>query len=113
MEKPITAKKQFISLRKKIPVLSHYCQCMQLSTGECLPAARGKCLNEGIVYQAIVPREDGNDEGSYVRLTEGKLKRRYANRNTSLRYEKYRNSTVFSKEVWCLKDADKKFPITM
>ena len=76
---------------------------MQLPTTE--------CLNEGIVYQAIVIREDNNEKISYVGLTEGKFKTRYANHSTSFRHEKYRNSTELSKHIWLLKDANVKFSI--
>ena len=98
MEKLITAKNQSIFRKesRSSPATAHTCNCRQPSACP----VRGKCLNEGIVYQAIVTREDNNDESSYVGLTEGKFKRRYANHNTSFRYEKYRNSTELRKCVF-------------
>ena len=109
MEKLITAKNQSIFRKesRSSPSTANACNCRQQNACP----VRGKCLNEGIVYQAIVTREDNNDEGSYVGLAEGKFKTRYANHNTSFRYEKYRNSTELSKHVWSLKDADVKFSI--
>ena len=56
-------------------------------------------------------REDSNEESSYVGLTKGKFKTRYANHNTSFRHEKYRKSTELSKHIWSLKDTDVKFSI--
>ena len=109
MEKLITAKNQSIFRKesRSSPSTANACNCRQQNACP----VRGKCLNEGIVYQAIVTREDSNDESSYVGLAEGKFKTRYANHNTSFRHEKYRNSTELSKHVWSLKDADVKFSI--
>ena len=109
MEKLITAKNQSIFRKesRSSPSTANACNCRQQNACP----VRGKCLNKGIVYQAIVTREDSNDESSYVGLAEGKFKTRYANHNTSFRYEKYRNSTELSKHVWSLKDADVKFSI--
>ena len=86
MEKLITAKNQlmFRNESRSSPATAHACNCRQPSACP----VRGKCLNEGIVYQAIVTRKHSNDESSYVGLTEGKFKTRYANHNTSFRYEK-------------------------
>ena len=80
MEKLITAKNQSIFRKesRSSPATAHACNCRQPSACP----VRGKCLNEGIVYQAIMIREDSNDESSYVGLTEGKFKTRYANHNT-------------------------------
>ena len=62
-------------------------------------------------YQAIVTRDDNKEESSYVGLTEGKFKTRYANHSTSFRHENYRNSTQLRKHIWSLKDANVKFSI--
>ena len=69
----------------------------------------GKRLNERIVYQAIVRRDNNNEESSYVGLTEGTFKTRYTNHSTSFRHEKYRNSAEFSEHIWSLKDTNVKF----
>ena len=86
MEKLITAKNQlmFMNESRSSPATAHACNCRQPSACP----VRGKCLIEGIVYQVIVTRKHSNDESSYVGLTEGKFKTRYANHNTSFRYEK-------------------------
>ena len=96
MEKLITAENQSI-LRREVRTSSatdNACNCQQPNACP----VDGKCLNEaeGIVYQAIVTREDNSDENSYVGLTEGKLKTRHTNHNTSFRHDKYRNSTELS-----------------
>ena len=109
MEKLIMAKNQSL-VRKEVLTSSatdKACNCRQPNACP----ADGKCLNEGIVYQAIVTPEDNNEENRYVGLTEGTFNTRYANHNTSFRHKKYRNSKELSKHIWSLKDADLKFSI--
>ena len=47
----------------------------------------------------------------YFRLTEGTLKLRYANHQTSFRHERYSNATELSKDVWDLKARRTEFEI--
>ena len=91
MEKLITAKNQslFRKEARSFSATANACDCRQLNA--CL--VDGKWLSEGIVYQAIVRRDDNNEESSYVGLTEGTFKTRYANHSTSFRHEKYRTET--------------------
>ena len=109
MEKLITAKNQslFRKEARSFSATANACNCRQLNA---CPVDK-KCFNEEIVYQAVVIREDNNEESSYVCVTEGKCKTRYANHSTSFRHEKYRNSTELSKHIWSLKDANAKFSI--
>ena len=86
MEKLIRAKNQSILKRevRTSPATDNARNCRQ---PKACPVDE-KCLNEGIVYQAIMTLEDNSEESSYVGLTEGKFKTRYANHNTSFRHDK-------------------------
>ena len=82
MEKLITAKNQSIFRKesRSPPSTANACNCRQQSACP----VRGKCLNEGIVYQAIVTREDSNDESSYIGLA--KESSRQDTRTTTLHF---------------------------
>ena len=97
MEKLITAKNQSI-LKREVRTSSATDNACNYRQPNACPVD-GKCLSEGIVYHAIVTREDNSEENSYVGLTEGKFKTRYAKHNTSFRHDKYRNSTELSKHI--------------
>jgi hypothetical protein len=71
----------------------------------------GKCLTEGLIYQATVIIEDTMKCETYVGLTENPFKTRYRNHTSSFRNEAYRNSTELSKYVWTLKDSNVHFSI--
>ena len=60
----------------------------------------GKCLAEGVVYQATVEREDTGDVQTYVGITEGSLKSRYNNHTGTFRNPKRKHSTALSKYIW-------------
>ena len=70
----------------------------------------GKCQQEGVVYQAVVERQD-NETQSYIGITEGRFKLRYNNHNITFRKAKHKNSTSLSKYIWGLKDKNIKFSI--
>ena len=57
----------------------------------------GRCLQESVVYQAVVERQDNKEQQSYIGLKEGPFKLRYNNHNNTFRKEKHRNSTSLSK----------------
>lgn len=78
------------------------CNCRQ--KGSC-PLA-GKCLTEGVVYQAKVKRADNLTEETYIGLTEGSFKARYNNHTSSFRNAKHRNRTKLSQHIWSLKDSN-------
>ena len=47
----------------------------------------GRCLQESVVYQAVVERQDNKEQQSYIGLTEGPFKMRYNNHNNTFRKE--------------------------
>ena len=71
----------------------------------------GRCLQESVVYQAVVERQDNKEQQSYIGLTEGPFKMRYNNHNNTFRKEKHRNSTSLSKYIWSLKDDNIQFSV--
>ena len=71
----------------------------------------GRCLQESVVHQAVVERQDNKKQQSYIGLTEGPFKMRYNNHNYTFRKEKHRNSTSLSKYIWSLKNDNIQFSI--
>ena len=70
-----------------------------------------ECQQDGVVYQAVVERQDNKKIQSYIRITEGPFKLRYDNHNNTFRKAKHKNSTSLNKYIWDLKDNDIKFSI--
>ena len=64
----------------------------------------GKCQTSGIIYQAIVTREDNRKEETYIGLTENTFKTRYNNHTHSFRNQSKETSTTLSQYIWHLKD---------
>ena len=71
----------------------------------------GKCLTEGVVYQATVKREDTGDVQTYVGITEGSFKSRYNNHTSTFRNPKRKHSTALSRYIWNLKDTNANFSL--
>jgi hypothetical protein len=71
---------------------------------------RGECQAAGIVYKATVKTEAGNDR-SYIGITGGTFKLRYANHKKSFKHEKYEKETELSKFIWGLKRKGEDFAI--
>ena len=69
----------------------------------------GKCLTEGVVYQATVKREDTGDIQTYVGITEGSFKSRYNNHTSTFRNPKRKHSTALSRYIWNLKNTNANF----
>ena len=63
----------------------------------------GKCLTEGVVYQALVKREDGVTD-SYVGLTENSFKDRWTKHKSSFRTRNPKNASGLSRYIWNLMD---------
>ena len=76
------------------------CNCRRKN--EC--PLEGKCLSSGVVYQAIVTRNDNSKQESYIGLTENSFKTRYNGHNSSFRIQSKRNATTLSSYIWSLKD---------
>ena len=75
------------------------CNCRV--SNEC-PVDR-KCLQSGVVYQAIIAREDGIID-TYVGMTANSFKDRWRNHMSSFRTRNPNNSTTISKYIWDLQD---------
>ena len=71
----------------------------------------GKCQTDCIVYKAVVTNNTTGASREYIGLTEPPFKQRYANHLTSIRHEKYENSTELSKYVWELKRRQEDFSV--
>ena len=63
----------------------------------------GNCLATSVIYQATVTSDNSTKE-TYVGLTEGAFKVRYANHKTTFNYAEKRNVTELSDSVWQLKE---------
>ena len=62
----------------------------------------GNCLATSVIYQATVTSDNSTKE-TYVGLTEGTFKVRYANHKTTFNHAEKRNATELSNFVWQLK----------
>ena len=60
----------------------------------------GKCRAKNVVYEATVRTADCTKK--YVGLTASEFKTRHASHKTSMRHERYANSTELSKYIWQL-----------
>ena len=67
------------------------------------------CLSKGIVYQATVTSEGGNE--TYIGITDTEIKSRFRNHKQSFE-KKYANQTELSKYVWELKRKKIEYQIT-
>ena len=76
------------------------CNCRQ---GKVCPLD-GNCLTTGIVYQAIVTREDNQKQETYIGLTDTSFKTRFNAHTCSFRNHSKRHATALSKYIWTLKD---------
>ena len=70
----------------------------------------GNCLDESIVYQAIVTTDSTTE--TYVGHCDTTFKARYSNHLSSFKHSKHRNSTELSKHVRNLKDENTRYCIT-
>ena len=75
--------------------------------GDC--PLNNKCQATSIVYEATV--RSGNNERTYIGISEPPFKVRYANHCTSFRHERYRNSTGLSKHIWDLKEKEEEYEL--
>ena len=65
--------------------------------------ADGKCLSEGVIYQAVVTREDGIVD-SYIGMTATSFKGRWRNHMSSFKTRNPNNATALSRYIWDLQD---------
>ena len=72
---------------------------------------KGECKAADLVYEATVQSTTGVTK-SYIGSTATAFKTRYANHQSSMRHEKYANSTELAKHVWSLKRSGTDYEIT-
>ena len=71
------------------------------------------CLKTNIVYQATIKtNDDMSSEKTYIGISEGTFKTRFANHKKSFNHEKYREETELSKEYWQMKKSNRQPIIT-
>ena len=63
----------------------------------------GKCLQEGVVYQATIKRGDGQKD-TYIGLTANSFKDRWRNHRSNFKTRNPKNATALSKHIWKLED---------
>jgi len=76
---------------------------MQVQARENLPAAR-KCLTSGVIYRAIVTRNDNDKQEMYIFLTNNRFKPRYAARISSFKSNNRKNAKTLNQYSWTLKN---------
>ena len=73
----------------------------------------GKCLQEGVVYQAkVTPTNSNYRTETYIGLTGNEFKGRYNTHNQSFNSEEDKNATALSQYIWKLKEKKVGFKIT-
>ena len=63
---------------------------------------KGKCQADNVIYQAMVS-DDTRNAKVYTGMSAPPFKARYSNHLTTLRHDRYENSTELSKHVWSMK----------
>ena len=90
---PVEAPEQGPNVAKK--------ECSCRKTTPC--PVEGKCLSEGVVYQATVIRDDGVTD-NYIGLTAGTFKDRWTKHKSNFKTRNPKNATALSRYVWKLQD---------
>ena len=84
-------------------------QCNCRKSAEC--PVQGKCLQEGVVYQATIRREGGEID-TYIGLTSTSFKDRWRNHRSNFKTRNPKNSTALSKHLWKLDDENVKYDVS-
>ena len=66
---------------------------------------KGECLQEGVVYKAIVSQTESMKQDIFIGMTENPFQTRYNLHNSSFRLPHKRSTTTLSEHLWTLKDA--------
>ena len=66
---------------------------------------KGKCLQDWVVYKAIVTQTETMKQDIYIGMKENLFKTRYNLHNSSFRLPHKRPTTTFSEHLWTLKEA--------
>ena len=94
-------------LEQQIVPPSTGCNCRTIN--EC--PLNGKCLTESLVYQAEITATDAGEAKTYIGMTGGSFKKRYANHKKSINNPRYSSETELSKYIWDLKKKKQDFTI--
>ena len=88
-------------------LIEKHCNCRR--GNEC--PVEGKCLQEGVVYQATIRRGDGKTD-TYIGLTATSFKDRWRNHKSNFRTRNPKNATALSKYIWTLEDQNIQFDVS-
>ena len=88
------------NITKEETVQKNSCNCTKRN--EC--PLNNNCLNTNLIYKATISSNVPSTPKTYIGLTEGPFKQRYANHKKSFNHRKYEHDTELSKEVWRIKD---------
>ena len=69
----------------------------------------GKCRTSSAIYKCIISAENSTPK-SYIGLSSGEWKARYANHKKSFNHKRYAKETRLSQHVWSLKDKNIESP---
>ena len=72
---------------------------------------QGKCLQEGVVYQATI-RRGGGAIDTYIGLTSTSFKDRWQNHRSNFKTRNPKNSTALSKHLWKLDDENVQYDVS-
>ena len=71
------------------------------------PLNKKNCLTKNMVYEATISSNIPNYQPKkYIGLCEGTFKKRFTSHKSSFNFERYKNSTALSTEVWRIKQMD-------
>ena len=90
-----------MSNRREREEFTRTCNCRDKT----LCPLKGKCLQEGVLYKAIVTQTESMKQDIYIGMTENSFKSRYNLQNSSFRLPYKRSTTTRSEHLWTLKDA--------
>ena len=93
--------RKIMSNRTEREEVTRTCNCR----GKTLCPLKGKYLQEGVVYKAIVTQTETMKQDIYIGMTENPYKTRYNLRNSSFRLPHKSSKTTLSEHLWTLKDA--------
>ena len=83
------------------------CNCRKKD--EC--PVQGKCLQDGVVYQATISRQDGRVD-TYIGLSEPPFKDRFRNHKSNFKTRNPKNATSLSKHIWKLQDQNIEYDVS-
>ena len=66
---------------------------------------KGKCLQEGVVYKAIVTQTESMKQDTYIGMMKSHFKTRYYFHNSSFMIPNRRSTTTIGEHLWKLNDA--------